>query len=302
MPGLFHQPTERRNFLKIVSAAGAAAVFSGCSSAPKSASSGATGKPLHLALLSDTHVAGNKLDTNRGFKPWDNLQKAVGEVEAARPEGVILCGDAARTEGKPEDYKEVKSLLGPLAAFAPIFIALGNHDDRANFNKEFAQPAGTKAGLKDRHVLAFEEQDLRFVILDSLMFVNKTPGLLGKEQRTWLTEYLATKADKPVIIFVHHTLTDNDGDLLDAHHLFDIVRPHRHAKAIFFGHSHVWEIKQRDHVKLINLPALGYNFRDQDPVGWVDARFDRNGVDLTLRALGGNTTEDRKITRVDWVA
>ena len=55
-------------------------------------------------------------------------------------------------------------------------------------------------------------------------------------------------------------------------------------------------------MKLINLPAVAYNFRDQDPVGWVDARFDRNGVDLTLRALGGNTTGDRKITRVDWVA
>src|SRR5688572_26170132 len=150
MPGLFHQPTERRNFLKIVSAAGAAAVFTGCSSAPKSAGNAAAGKSLHLALLSDTHVAGDKLDTNRGFKPWDNLKKAAGEVEEARPEGVILCGDAARLEGKPDDYKELKGLLSPLAAFAPIFIALGNHDDRANFNQAFTHTTGNKAGIKDR--------------------------------------------------------------------------------------------------------------------------------------------------------
>ena len=302
MPGLFHRPTERRNFLKVISTAGAATVLAGCSSAPKTASAAAPGKSLHLALLSDTHVAGNKADTNRGFKPWDNLNKVVGEVEEARPEGVIHCGDAARLEGKPEDYREVKTLLSPLSAFAPVFIALGNHDDRANFNQVFAQPSPSKAGIKDKHVLAYEEQEMRFVILDSLMFPNKTPGHLGKEQRTWLKEYLATKSDKPVIIFVHHTLTDNDGDLLDAHQLFEILAPHQHAKAIFFGHSHVWEIKERDHLKLINLPAIGYNFRDQDPVGWVDARFDRNGVDLSLRALGGNTTGDRKITRVDWIA
>jgi 3',5'-cyclic-AMP phosphodiesterase len=302
MPGLFHQPTERRNFLKVLSAAGAATVFAGCSSAPRTASADPGGKPLHFALLSDTHVAGDKADTNRGFKPWDNLKRVVGEVEEVRPEGVILCGDAARLEGKPEDYREVKALLTPLSSFAPIFIALGNHDDRANFNQAFAQPSPQKAGIKDKHVLAIEEQDMRFVILDSLLFPNKTPGLLGKEQRAWLKDYVATKSDKPLIIFVHHTLTDNDGDLLDAHHLFESVAPHKHVKAIFFGHSHVWEIKQRDHLQLINLPAIGYTFRDQEPIGWVDARFDRNGVDLTLRAIGGNTSQDRKITRVDWIA
>jgi 3',5'-cyclic-AMP phosphodiesterase len=299
MPGLFHQPTERRRFLKVLSAAGAATVLTGCGSTPKTATAPA-GKPLHLALLSDTHVAGDKNDTNRNFKPWDNLQRVVREVEEVRPEGVIHCGDAARLEGKPEDYREIKSLLTPLSAFAPVFIALGNHDDRANFNQAFTQPSPAKAGIKDKHVLAIDEQELRIVILDSLMFPNKTPGLLGKEQRTWLKEYLATKSDKPLVIFVHHTLTDNDGDLLDAHHLFEMTAPHRHVKAIFFGHSHVWEIKERDHLKLINLPAIGYNFRDQEPVGWVDARFDRTGVDLTLRAFGGNTSGDRKITRVNW--
>jgi 3',5'-cyclic-AMP phosphodiesterase len=301
MPFLFHQPTERRNFLKVISTAGAAAVFSGCSSTPKAAQAASTGKGLHLALISDTHVAGDKADINRGFKPWDNLKRVVSEVGETRPEGVIHCGDAARLEGKIEDYKEVKSLLSPLAAFAPVWMGLGNHDDRANFKQVFTQPIGNPAALKDKYVLAFEEGDMRFVMLDSLLYTNKTAGLLGKEQRNWLKEYLATKSDKPVIIFVHHTLTDNDGDLLDAHYLFETVAPHRHVKAIFYGHSHVWAITQRDHVKLINLPAVGYNFRDQDPVGWVDARFDENGVDLTLRALGGNKSGDRKITRVDWI-
>ena len=70
---------------------------------------------------------------------------------------------------------------------------------------------------------------------------------------------------------------------------FEIVRPHRQVKAIFYGHSHVWELDHRQHLQLINLPAIGYNFRDQDPVGWVDARFHRQGVDLTLHAFGSVT-------------
>jgi hypothetical protein len=60
---------------------------------------------------------------------------------------------------------------------------------------------------------------------------------------------------------------------LDTDRLFDLLRPHRHVKAIFYGHSHVWELGRHDRLQLINLPAVGYNFNDKDPVGWVDARF-----------------------------
>lgn len=300
MPGIFYKPVERRKFLTFLSTAGAAAVFSACRATPRVASPGPGGKPLHLALLSDTHIPGDRVNGNRGFNPWENLKRVVPQVEEAHPEAVILCGDAARLEGRMEDYQELRTLLAPIAATTPVCIALGNHDDRANFNQAFPHPAGDRAGVKDKHVVVLEEEMLRIVILDSLQYVNKVAGHLGKEQRAWLTEYLATRSDKPIVLFVHHTLEDNDGDLLDARHLFDIIAPHRQVKAIFFGHSHVWSITERQGVKLINLPAVGYNFRDQDPVGWVDARFDAGGVDLTLRAFGGNTSEDRKITRASW--
>jgi 3',5'-cyclic-AMP phosphodiesterase len=301
MPGIFYQPVQRRNFLKVISAAGAGAVFSGCRATPRLATTNtAPGKIVHLALLSDTHIPADRINGNRGFNPWENLKKIVPEVVETRPEGVILCGDAARTEGLLGDYNELRELLAPIASFTPVYIALGNHDDRANFNKVFTHPAGERAGIKDKHVLVLDQESFRIVILDSLLYVNKVAGFLGKEQRAWLAQFLATQADKPTVIFVHHTLEDNDGDLLDVRQLFEMIAPHRHVKSIFFGHSHVWSITERQNVKLINLPAVGYNFRDQDPVGWVDAKFDAAGVDLTLRAFAGNTAEDRRITRVDW--
>jgi 3',5'-cyclic AMP phosphodiesterase CpdA len=181
-----------------------------------------------------------------------------------------------------------------------VFIGLGNHDDRANFNKVFMHPAGEKAGIKDKHVVVIDDESVRIVILDSLMYVNKVAGLLGKDQRKWLAEFLATNSDKPVVLFVHHTLEDNDGDLMDADKMFEIISPHRQVKAIFYGHSHVWAKTERNGIKMVNLPAVGYNFRDEDPVGWVDAKFDAEGVSLTLRAIGGNKTEDRRITRLNW--
>jgi len=82
--------------------------------------------------------------------------------------------------------------------------------------------------------------------------------------------------------------------------MFGILKGYPQVKAIFYGHSHRWEIGERDGIRLINLPAVGYNFSDNQPVGWVDARFDPTGADLTLRAFGGNLAGNGKLTRLDW--
>lgn len=279
-----------------------AALVSGCRSTRQLSETAQSGKTFHLALLSDTHIPADQKNGHRNFNPWENLKQVVPQVTETEPEGVIICGDAARLEGLEGDYRELRTLLEPIAARSPVFIGLGNHDDRANFNKVFLHPAGEKAGVKDKHVVVIDNEVVRIVVLDSLMYVNKVAGLLGKDQRKWLAEFLATNADKPIVLFVHHTLEDNDGDLMDAEKMFEIISPHRQVKALFYGHSHVWARTQREGIELVNLPAVGYNFRDQDPVGWVDAKFDPEGVSLTLRAIGGNKTEDRRITRLNWRA
>jgi 3',5'-cyclic AMP phosphodiesterase CpdA len=154
--------------------------------------------------------------------------------------------------------------------------------------------------IPDRHVMVIEHAVVRIVILDSLLNVNKVEGLLGQRQRAWLAGYLPRAADRPVVLMVHHTLGDGDGDLLDADRLFALIRPHRQVKAVFYGHSHVWSLAQRQGVRLVNLPAVGYNFRDQDPVGWVTAKFQRDGVLLTLHAFAGQRSEDGRTTRIRW--
>jgi Icc protein len=301
MPGIFFEPSDRRAFLKTAILGGTALAVNGCrSSVPRASTSPRRDPTLHLALISDTHVPGDRVSGSRGFNPWENLKRTVPEIAAVRPQAVIHNGDAARLEGLVPDYAEVRTLLQPIAAFAPIYIGLGNHDDRANFKKVFTSTGGRPANVKDKHILVIDEEALRFIMLDSLLYTNKVAGLLGKEQRAWLTEFLATTVDKPIVIFVHHTLGDGDGDLLDARHLFEIIKPHPQVKAIFYGHSHQWSITERQGVKLINLPAVGYNFADKEPVGWVDARFNSKGVDLTLRAFAGNTIDNLKIHQIRW--
>ena len=300
MPGLYCQSLRRREFLKTSILAGAVVVLPGCRTSPGTSSSAAD--EIHLALLSDTHVGGDRERAKdpRGFDPWELLNRIVPDIIARSPRGVILNGDAASREGLVVDYQELKTLLEPLSRVAPVYIGLGNHDHRDNFRQVFTSTGGLNAHVRDHHVLAIEESLVRFIVLDSLFYVAKAAGLLGSHQRWWLTEYLKIHTDKPVVLFVHHTLGDGDGDLLDADRLFALLRPHRQVKAIFYGHSHSWNLSERAGVKLINLPALGYNFWEREPVGWVDARFHRNGVDLTLHAIAGNRAQDGQTSRILW--
>lgn len=296
MPEIFYRPIDRRDALKTTLLAGAA-VAVGIRSATAQELGG---NALHLALLSDTHIPADRNNRFRGMSPWENLKRIVPDVVAAKPEGVIINGDAARLSGEPEDYLGLKEQLEPVAAMAPVYIGMGNHDERRNFHKVFGEGKDRVDALNGKQVLLLDHPAVRVLVLDSLLYVNKVAGLLGRDQREWLKTYLGKHTDRPVVLFIHHTLGDGDGDLLDADRLFEILKPNPQVKAIFYGHSHRWNISERQGVKMINLPAVGYNFGDDQPVGWVDAKFDGKGVGLTLHAIGGRMEGDGEMKRVEW--
>jgi 3',5'-cyclic AMP phosphodiesterase CpdA len=258
------------------------------------------GEAVHLALLSDTHIPADPKNGYRNFSPWQNLGQVVPQVIEVHPEGVILNGDAARLTGEVADYQAVRQLLGPLAERSPIYIGLGNHDDRDNFFKVFENPQGARQKVAGKHVLVVDRGPIRFVMLDSLFYPNKAAGLLGKTQREWLGRFLETSDERTTVLFVHHTLGDGDGDLLDVDRLFQAIRPHRKVKAVIYGHSHKYAFSQEAGIHLVNIPAVGYNFSDDEPVGWVDAVFTARGVELKLRACGGNGEGDGKTRSLTW--
>ena len=251
------------------------------------------------ALLADTHIPEDVTDSYRGFRPCENLENAIPRIVTASPDGVVIAGDLARLEGKPGDYARLKELLAPLAGKAPIYMAPGNHDDRGNLLRVFDKAAG-RQNVPGKHVAVADGPPVRVITLDSLMFVNKTPGLLGKAQRQWLKDYLTACDDTPTILCFHHTLADGDGDLLDLPRLFEIVRPIRKVKAIVYGHSHVYGFSKYRGIHLINLPAMGYSFGDAHPVGWVEAVLTaRRGI-FTLHAVAGNKDNDGSVKKLNW--
>ena len=71
-------------------------------------------------------------------------------------------------------------------------------------------------------------------------------------------------------------------------------------KAVFYGHSHVYRLDERDHIKLINQPAVGYNFIDSQPVGWLESWISPKKGIFKLHAIGGNTNKNGETQEILW--
>ncbi len=286
---LFNSPS-RRDVLRTIGA-GAVVAMRGSSATSST----------RWALLSDTHLPSDVENEYRGFRPYQNLTRVIPEVARIKPDGVIIDGDLARLEGLPADYERLKSMLDPLLDSTACGFTLGNHDHRKNFQTAFGAPRqGRPQPVRDKHVVVIEQAPVRLVLLDSLLLCNQVPGLLGKAQRQWLESYLQSANGTPTLLFLHHTLDDGDGSLLDSDRFLKVALGNSNVKAIFYGHSHRYAYDVQNGVHLVNLPAVGYNFQDSEPVGWVNAAFSKEGAELTLHAIAGSRESDGKTRSLAW--
>ncbi|MDY0168339.1 MAG: DUF1080 domain-containing protein [Thermoguttaceae bacterium] len=208
-----------------------------------------------LVLLADTHV------TPKPDISWqrDGLSRCVREILALspRPANVILFGDLAYLEGRPEEYVLLKELLSPLDAagirWHPI---MGNHDRRTPFYAAFPERKA-ETPVADRVVSVVETPRVDFILLDSCLAPSDAAGEPGPVQggiddvqAAWLRETLSDYK-KPVFIGAHHPIQETQiGPLLTA---TPAVAGYIH------GHEHAWRTHGKDPaVPTLCLPSTGH--------------------------------------------
>ncbi len=291
-------PVSRRGFLKGSLAATAALLSPNWLRALD-----VSADPHRFALLSDIHIHVDPSFLHKSkvavTDMWKNLQQVSSEILAlsSRPSAIIINGDCAFHQGLTGDYMTVVDALAPLrAAKFPIHLALGNHDDRANFWEVLPADDARKNELEDHHALFIPAERANFFILDSLKITDKVSGVLGQKQLDWLAATLDAHAERPAIVFVHHdpqekpridptTKKETISGLEDTKALLDILLPRKQVKAYIFGHTHDWHREERDGLHLINLPPVAWIFKEGRPAGWVDTHLREDGATLELRAL-----------------
>jgi 3',5'-cyclic-AMP phosphodiesterase len=295
MSDITQQSLNRRQFLKSAMAVAGGVATLG----PTQALSASRWEPAHWAFLSDTHISVNPDNRYRGFYPYQNLQEVTGQLASELPDGLVVTGDLARLKGHKGDYQNLRKLLTPIAEQRPIHLATGNHDNRENFLDAFTQSSGRDWLVDGKRIVTVKTGQVMLIILDSLLFVDLPWGKLGRGQLTWLKTYLNALDDIPTILCLHHPIKGR-GALLDGERLLKLIRPISKVKAVVHGHSHEFAFRETDGIHVISLPATGYNQRNAEPVGWVDAHLtDEYGV-FTLHAVDGNTRLNRHTEQHRW--
>ncbi|MEM6550855.1 MAG: metallophosphoesterase [Planctomycetota bacterium] len=258
------------------------------------------------ALLADTHINGDPaVRGRRGDDMTANLRRVVGEVLGAAGGGfraAMINGDVSHIDGQAVDYRVLGEALRPLRLEMPVWLTLGNHDDRA---EAVAWPlggggevvGGSSAAVVGKRVAVLPGRYADWVLLDSLHRVNVTPGLIGEDQLAWLERFLDEPAarDRPVFVMLHHTLAppaDSEEAkgrawwLMDSEALMGVIRPRRRVKAVFHGHAHRWRYATVDGLHVVGQPPTAYLFREEDPLGWLEAEVALGALELKVRATG----------------
>ncbi|APW62539.1 metallophosphoesterase family protein [Paludisphaera borealis] len=310
-----HLLPTRRDFLSGLALGGVSTVL-GCGNAEQPV---AVGEPTpsalpsgYIALLSDTHINADPVVAENGG-PKNNMTKnlrvAILDIlkQPEMPRAVVVLGDLAHKDGQPGDYQQFLSLIRPLREFGvPFHLAMGNHDDRAQF-LQVLKPEDPGLGLvDDRYIGVVNVAGIRLVILDSLDKPKQVTGNLREPQRAWLAKTLDAEPQSSTVVLVHHNpknASENAWQCLwDTEELLAILRPRKQVKALVFGHSHRWDLRRDGDLHFVNLPAVGYPFAADQPLGWCRFEPTVDGATIELHRVDGGLDKDLEPVDLKWRA
>ncbi|MEQ1565759.1 MAG: phosphodiesterase [Myxococcota bacterium] len=186
---------------------------------------------MRIVQLSDPHVSASE-PRNAAF-----LERAIARVPSVGADLVLLTGDLV-DRGTAEEYGQLVDLLSACAV--PVFVLPGNHDDRRQLVRTFAQPYLPPEGFVQ---YTLEDGPVRIVALDTVI-PRQSGGELCPERLGWLDARLAEAPDKPTLVAMHHppflsgVAKMDEMGLADPSGLEAVIRRHPQVERIVCGHLH----------------------------------------------------------------
>lgn len=193
-----------------------------------------------VAQITDFHVGAAESLIERAFDTSGHLSRAIDHLLGLdpRPDVVVGTGDLVDA-GSAGEYARLAAILGRLPM--PCYLIPGNHDDRDNLRRAFADRGYLPAtGFL---CYAVDLGPLRLLALDTNI-PGQPGGRLCRERLAWLDAELAAAPDRPAIVIMHHPPFETgmacmDGMSLDGSGaLADVVSRHPQVERILCGHLH----------------------------------------------------------------
>lgn len=149
-----------------------------------------------IAQITDIHL-GFEPDTPGEFNR-QRLDRTVAAIRALapRPDLLLATGDLI-DRGDTDSYERLREALEGLPF--PVYMALGNHDDRANFKAVFPHYDYVDGFLQ----YVIETPALRLLVLDTLE-EGRHGGAFCETRAKWLADRLDEAPDKRTLIVQHH--------------------------------------------------------------------------------------------------
>jgi 3',5'-cyclic-AMP phosphodiesterase len=183
-----------------------------------------------IAQLSDIHVGGARYHE-------ELLRTAIAEINAARPDLVVVAGDLT-DEGYPDQYPQARDELSALEAEVVVRVP-GNHDAR---NVGYLLFEDTFGARDSRFRADCGGLDLALVAVDSTK-PDLDEGEIGREHYGWIEEGFAGDADLRVFVCHHHLMpipgTGRErNQVRDAGDVLSLLR-RCEVDLVLAGHRHV---------------------------------------------------------------
>lgn len=191
-----------------------------------------------IAQITDLHLGfepDNPAEFNR--KRLDQTLHALCEM-SPRPDLLLATGDLADAGDDDVSYQRLSSALA--ACPFPVFYAMGNHDAREPFLRQFPDVPTADGFIQ----YAIEDFPLRILVLDTLED-GRHGGSFCAIRAEWLRARLAEQPDRSTLLVLHHPPVDSglswmseDPDADWVRRLHAVVAPSRNVVAMVTGHLH----------------------------------------------------------------
>jgi 3',5'-cyclic AMP phosphodiesterase CpdA len=199
----------------------------------------AAGRDLLVAQITDLHIGfdrGNIHEVN-----VRRLNLVIDELMDMRPKPValVVSGDLVENGDDFDAYEHMRALVGRWDG--PVVWAIGNHDDRANFQRALPRVPADPNGFVQYEV---DHAGLRFLVLDTLD-PGRHGGMMCEQRIAWLSDRLGERTSDPTLIVLHHPPVDTGIDWMSAlsceqwvQRLEAVVAPARQVVGMMAGHVH----------------------------------------------------------------
>jgi len=151
-----------------------------------------------IAQISDTHIALDTPDADQRIQDFTSTIADINALDPA-PDVIIHTGDIVHN-GRQDEYARAVAILA--AAHAPVYVMVGNKDNRANLREAFSA-CGYLAPNSDFIDYAIDDYPVRLIALDTLSS-GSNKGDFCRERVRNLIDLIDAETTKPIAVFTHH--------------------------------------------------------------------------------------------------